>query len=280
MKLQFWGTRGYVPTPGAEYLRYGGNTCCVAVYGANGELIVLDSGTGFCQLGDELMRGEFAHGRGKMVLLISHTYWDHILGLPFPGVVHRPGNRLTIYGPDSALGSLEMIYDGVLSPVYSPVYGLANIGATHQFLPVDTHPFFIGAITVRAIPLSKRKHSPIWAYRVEEGAHSLVYITDVRYADDQIWQQAVTFARQATVLIHSAPYRRGEPVQDYGHSRVEDAIELAIAARVERLFLYHHAPDRTDDQLDLMLARFRDILASMAPHLHLDAAREGPLIDV
>ncbi|HMQ30156.1 MAG TPA: MBL fold metallo-hydrolase [Chloroflexaceae bacterium] len=280
MKLQFWGVRGYVPTPGAAYLRYGGNTCCVALYGAGGELLVLDTGTGFCQLGDQLMRGEFRHGRGELTMLITHTYWDHILGLPFPGVVHIPGNRLNIYGPDSTRGSVEMVYEGMLSPVYSPVYGLAHIGATHNFQPISTDPLRIGGLTVRALPLSRRKHSPIWAYRVEEGDRALVYITDVRYIDDQIWATAVSFARGAEVLIHSAPYTREEHVEDYGHSRVEDAIELALEAGVGRLFLYHHAPTRTDEQLDQLVARYVGELAAAGAGLLLDAAREGLNLDV
>lgn len=280
MQLQFWGVRGYVPTPGAEYLRYGGNTCCVLICGAGGELIALDSGTGFCQLGDTLMRREFRQGQGELTLLITHTYWDHILGLPFPGIVHTPGNRLHIYGPDNTRGSLEMTYDGMLSPVYSPVYGLAHIGATHSFQPLSTEPFRIGGITVSALPLSRRKHSPIWAFRLEEDGRAVVYITDVRYIDDQIWNKAVGFARGARILVHSAPYTRDEHVEDYGHSRVEDAIELAVEAEVARLFLYHHAPTRTDDELDALVARYRAVLASTGRPLQLDAAREGLLLDV
>ena len=280
MKLQFWGVRGYVPTPGVNYLRYGGNTCCAAVYGADGELVVIDTGTGFCQLGDKLMESEFRQGRGELTLLITHTYWDHILGLPFPGVVHTPGNRLHIYGPDSTRGSLEMVYDGMLSPVYSPVYGLAHIGATHSFQPISTEPLHIGGLTVRALPFSQRRHSPIWAYRIEEGARALVYLTEVRYIDDQIWEQAVGFARGANVLVHSAPYTRDEHVEDYGHSRVEDAIELALEAKTQRLFLYHHAPTRTDEALDALVARYRAGLVPLGGTLELDAAREGLVLEV
>lgn len=280
MRLQFWGVRGYVPTPGADYLRYGGNTCCMLLRGAGGELVVLDTGTGFCLLGEALAREELSAGRGELTLLITHTYWDHLLGLPFPSVVHIPGNRLDIYGPDNTRGSLELTYNGMLSPVYSPVYGLAHIGATHNFLPVSTRPFQVGALTVRALPLSRRKHSPIWAYRVEEGGRSLVYITDVRYVDDQIWKQAVEFAQGASVLIHSAPYTREEHVEDYGHSRVEDAIELAVEARAERLYLFHHAPTRTDAQLDTIVGRYRDELGQADRPLFLDAAREGDEVDV
>ena len=280
MKLQFWGVRGYVPTPGAAYLRYGGNTCCVAVHGTAGELVVIDTGTGFCQLGDKLMEGEFRQGRGELTLLITHTYWDHILGLPFPGVVHTPGNLLHIYGPDSTRGSLKMVYDGILSPVYSPVYGLANIGATHSFQPISTEPIQVGGLTVRALPFSRRKHSPIWAYRIEEGERALVYITDVRYIDDQIWSQAVGFAHKADLLVHSAPYTRDEQVEDYGHSRVEDALELALEAETRRLFLYHHAPTRTDTALDALVMHYRAEVVALGGTFELDAAREGLLVEV
>jgi ribonuclease BN (tRNA processing enzyme) len=280
MKLRFWGVRGYVPTPGVEYLRYGGNTCCTAVYGSCGELIVLDTGTGFCSLGDELMQGPFARGQGELTMLISHTYWDHLLGLPFPGIVHTAGNRLHIYGPNSTRGSLEMVYDGILSPVYSPVYGLAHIAATHSFQPISEEPIQVGAMTVRAMPLSLEQHSPIWAYRVEEGERSIVYITDVRYSDRRIRDQACAFASSASILIHSAAYMRDEPAQDYGHSRVEDAIELALDAKAERLLLFHHAPNRTDDDLDAMVAKYRTELADAQSPLELDAAREGPILEI
>lgn len=280
MKAQFWGVRGYVPTPGAPFLRYGGNTCCMSLRGANGELLVLDSGTGFCELGAALMAGDFRDGRGELTMLITHTYWDHFLGLPFPGIVHVPGNHLRIYGPDSARGSLEMIYDTMLAPVYSPVSGLAHIAATHSFHPVPTEPFQVDQLTVRGMPLSRHAHSPIWAYRVEEAGRALVYITDARYTDDAIWREAVGFARDAEVLIHSAPYLRGEAVRDYGHSRVEDAIELALEARVGRLYLYHHAPTRTDDDVDALVARCRGELAAGGQRLDLDAAREGEIVEV
>jgi len=280
MKAQFWGVRGYVPTPGAAFLRYGGNTCCVSLRGADGELLVLDSGTGFCQLGAALMADDFQAGRGELTLLITHTYWDHFLGLPFPGIVHIPGNQLRIYGPDSARGPLEMIYDNMLAPVYSPVFGLAHIAATHSFHPISSEPFQVGQLTVRGMPLSRRAQSPIWAYRVEEAGRALVYITDARYTDDAIWREAVHFARDAEVLIHSAPYLRGEAVRDYGHSRVEDAIELALEAGVRRLYLYHHAPTRTDDDLDALVARCRGELAADGQRLDLDAAREGEIVEV
>ena len=89
-----------------------------------GPLVPDPQGTGFCQLGDTLLQREFRHGRGELTLLITHTYWDHILGLPFPGLVHTPGNRLRIYGPDNARGSLELTYDGILAPFAAMAFWL------------------------------------------------------------------------------------------------------------------------------------------------------------
>lgn len=281
MKLRFWGVRGYVPTPGAEYIRYGGNTCCTAVYGDHGELVVLDTGTGFCQLGDTLMSGPLGKGQGQIVLLISHPHWDHILGLPFPGVVHLPGNQLTIYGPDSTRGPLEMVYDGLLSPVYSPVYGLAHIGATHNFHTITGEPFKVGNLIVSARPFVHGTTSAsIWAYRIEEDQHSIVYITDVCYLSDSLKQEAVDFAHHANVLVHSAPYTQAEQVRDYGHSRIEEALEVAERAGVQQLFLFHHAPERTDDDLDALLLHFRQRLRQDGSRLQLEIAAEGPMIDV
>lgn len=280
MKVQFWGVRGAVPTPGVEYLRYGGNTCCAAITGTHGELVVIDAGTGFCQLGDALDAGPFGQGEGEMLLLLSHTHWDHILGFPFPAMIHRPGNRFIIYGPDSIRGSLEAVCNGLLSPAYSPVYGLANIGAQQVFHTIDTNPFRYGDLTIRAVPFPHGDHISVWAYRIEEGERSLVYVTDVRYLSEETRTAAVGFIRDTDLLIHSAPYMRDEVTQDRSHCRIEDVIELALEAQARKLLLFHHAPSRTDDQMDALLAHYRMLLVVRQAPLHLDAAREGPVIEV
>ncbi len=278
MKVRFWGVRGAIATPGTDYLRYGGNTCCTAITGAQGELVVIDAGTGFCQLGDALVHGPFGQGQGEMVLLISHTHWDHLLGLPFPGIIHQPGNRFIICGPDSARGSLETICNGLLSPTYSPVYSLANVGGEQIFQALTSDPFRAGGLTIRAWPLAYDEATSIRLYRIEEGTQSLVYITDINYTSPELMDEAATFAYGATLLVHSAPYMRNEPIQRYGFCHVEDALYVALQAHVSRLLLFYHAPTRTDDQLDTLLAHYRALLASQQATLHLDVAREGLVI--
>ena len=79
--LTFWGTRGSIPTPGPRTARYGGNTACVSISGPQGRLLILDAGSGLRPLGHELM----SRRAGSLAadLLLSHTHWDHIQGLPF-----------------------------------------------------------------------------------------------------------------------------------------------------------------------------------------------------
>src|SRR5262249_10065953 len=80
-RIKFWGTRGSIAVPSPETLRYGGNTTCVELR-ADGEIIVLDAGSGIRPLGVALDK-EFQSQPIKLSLLITHAHWDHIQGLPF-----------------------------------------------------------------------------------------------------------------------------------------------------------------------------------------------------
>ena len=100
MRVTFWGTRGSIPVPGPGTVRYGGNTPCIAVEepgSGEGRFVVLDAGTGIRLLGQELVR---RHGAGPLNvdLLLSHTHWDHIQGLPFFEPLLDPGAHLTFIG--------------------------------------------------------------------------------------------------------------------------------------------------------------------------------------
>src|SRR5215468_7288819 len=81
MRVRFWGTRGSIAKPGPSTARYGGNTSCIEVRSARGTLVIIDCGTGAHSLGQNLMSGGAKGLRGH--ILISHTHWDHIQGIPF-----------------------------------------------------------------------------------------------------------------------------------------------------------------------------------------------------
>jgi phosphoribosyl 1,2-cyclic phosphodiesterase len=280
MRIRFWGVRGAIASPSPKTLRYGGNTACVAVESEAGDLIVLDAGSGFCPLGDELMQGDFGRGQGTMTVLLSHTHLDHILGFPFAVPVHIPGNRFTVYGPAASRKGLEELHEGLVAPAYSPVYTLDNIGSQLVFHSIPSEPFEIGSVQALAQRFPHGIGNYSWGFRLTEQKRSLVYISDVEYRRGAISREAVEFARDADLLIHDAYFTQKDYMPDWGHARIQHAILLAESASVGRLLLFHHSPGRSDDEIDALVTAHRDDLDHRGVKLRLEAAYEGMTIQL
>jgi ribonuclease BN (tRNA processing enzyme) len=92
----------------------------------------------------------------------------------------------------------------------------------------------------------------------------------------------VQFVKGARVLVHDATYTADEYEhhRGWGHSRYEDAVALALAARVEQLVLFHHRPERTDEELDRCVAQCRAFVEERGGALHVIAAAEGMTLTV
>src|SRR5690349_11446117 len=93
MRIEFWGVRGSIASPGPETAMVGGNTSCIEVSCGETKL-VLDAGTGLRRLGDRLL------GKGPVdaTVLLSHLHWDHIQGLPFFVPAYVRSTKLAIVG--------------------------------------------------------------------------------------------------------------------------------------------------------------------------------------
>ncbi|MFC2076387.1 MBL fold metallo-hydrolase [candidate division KSB1 bacterium] len=301
MKIRFWGTRGSIPTPGSETVRYGGNTVCVEVRGQDDNLIILDAGTGIRKLGAALMATEFGQGKGKGNLFLSHTHWDHIQGFPFFVPLFFPGNSFTVYGPKVSSSSLEEILSGQMMYTYFPV-SLDNLDSEISFKSLEKEAIDLGFASVTTENLNHPGRT--FAYRIESGGSILVYSTDTEpYAgvmagkgrndgteemkdefDEQVADhikklddQIIEFARGADVLIFDAQFTASEYKQrvGWGHSTPEDALRVAAAAGVKKLFLFHHDPGHADEDIDSILAEIREKSREMSPNLEVDAAAEG-----
>jgi CheY-like chemotaxis protein len=293
MRIRFWGTRGSLPKPGKSTLRYGGNTSCVEVRTAAGTLIVLDCGTGAHELGQALLESEPRPLRGH--LLISHTHWDHIQGFPFfaPLFIHE--TEWDIYAPGGLGKRLEETLAGQMEYTYFPVT-LEQLDATVRY-----HDLVEGAFEVAEVHVAARflNHPALTlGYRLEVGGASLVYAVDhephaCHHTDDrdphavrpvhQEDRRHIEFLAGADLVIHDATYTLEEYPKrvGWGHSPVEYAVDVAVAAGVRRLALFHHAPLRDDDAVDRLVVESRArARARGGSALEIFAAAEGQLVEL
>lgn len=291
--LKIWGVRGSIPVPGPTTVRYGGNTSCIEVR-AEGEIIVLDAGTGIRELGLAL-ENEFGSQPIKVTLLISHAHWDHIQGFPFFIPAYHDKNKIRIFGYDGAEESLgEILKDQMATPFF-PV-ALYDLPGRIDIEKVEANEFKIGNVRVR----SKLVNHPgvCVGYRLFTSTGSIAYLPDNESFDaaklhsdqsllldpEQAKKRAmegraelVKFLHGSDILLLDAQYTDQEYHEHigWGHGSVSSAVALAIDAAVRKLVLFHHDPNHDDAAIDSMLATARKLAAKSQSNLEVEAAREG-----
>jgi phosphoribosyl 1,2-cyclic phosphodiesterase len=299
MKVRFWGVRGSIPVPGRSTSRYGGNTSCVEIRPRGDAPIIIDAGTGLRRLGKALMEDAFGDGRGEASILISHTHWDHVQGLPFFSPLYRAGNQVNIFARQRDT-HLEAVFSAQHHAPYFPV-PLSAIHAEMRFHEIiEGAQFDIGGAKVT----SARLNHP-WiaiAYRIDVDRASVVYCADtapftdmllgrefVQSADlhtlpppirEELFEMrrgVVALCKDADLLIYDTQFTPSEyhVRPHWGHSRPDDAIEIAREANVKHLCLFHHAPLRSDDENDAILSEYRQVVAQANDAFALSSAYEG-----
>jgi phosphoribosyl 1,2-cyclic phosphodiesterase len=279
--VTFWGTRGSIPTPGPHTARYGGNTACLSVSAGGDRLVILDAGSGIRPLGRSLLA---AHpGAMTAEILLTHTHWDHIQGLPFFAPLNRKGNSVRIIGPRQGDVSLETIVDRQTDATVFPI-PIKALAAELTVTEVTPGPFEVDGFRVETCRL--RHPGMTLAYRLtpREGGASMAYVTDNElgpggsYDVPADWRrQLVRFLGGVDLLIHDGMYsdELAEARSGWGHSTPRQAVELAAECGARRLVLFHHEPDHDDAAIDRLLEGARTVAARTAPTLRVDAAMEG-----
>ncbi|HTQ34499.1 MAG TPA: MBL fold metallo-hydrolase [Stellaceae bacterium] len=254
---------------------------------AAGTTIVLDCGTGALSLGADLMhRGE---GPIRGHLLISHTHWDHIQGLPFFVPLFVPGNEWDVYAPHGFLHSVRETLAGQMQHTYFPV-DLGQLGATIRYHNLTEGSFTVGDIRVQSRYLN---HPALTlGYRLDVDGVSLAYCCDhephsrpLAYGEGEIGDQDhehIAFIQGADLLIHDAQYRAPEyeGKMGWGHSTLEYVMAIARLAEVKTLAFTHHDPLRDDDTIDREVAQLRDTSQAAGSPLNIYAAAEGQAIEL
>ena len=253
MRVTLFGTRGSIPAPGPETLRYGGNTAAVEVCGKDGTVLVLDAGTGIRRLGTHLSTTT------QVDILLSHLHMDHIQGLGFFGPLFNPLTKVHVWGPASSVHSLETRLARYLSPPLFPVHlrDLPNV-VCHE---VPFPAFDIGPFRIRTSLICHP--GPTVGYRIESEDGVIAYLCDHEPAlglsngrwPSPDWISGYDIAVNADLLIHDAQYTDEEYERciGWGHSTYRHAFEFAARVGAKRIVPFHHDPSHDDEMLDRLL---------------------------
>jgi len=258
MKITLWGTRGSLASPGPENLRYGGNTACVEVRGADGTLLVLDAGTGIRRLGAALEPSV-----QRIDILLTHLHLDHIQGLGFFEPLYRPELEVHIWGPASTTLDLGARLARDFSTTLFPVR-LGDLPSRPRLHDVPLEPFEIGGLKIAAGFVCHP--GPTLGCRITEGGTAIAYLPDhepalgaPHFPDSSEWISGLELAAGVDLLIHDAQYTAAEYPEHagWGHSAFPHTLSFASAAGVKRLVTFHHDPSHSDAVLDGLVEEAR-----------------------
>lgn len=285
--IHVWGARGTFPAPGPHTVRYGGHTSCVEVRAPDGTRLILDAGTGLRALGAALGLPAVAVSGAPasheppapalIGLVLTHRHTDHVQGLSHFSPLLSGSHAIHLWCADDARTAVEPFVRSLLSPPFLPPIRSAGSSLTVHPWPLAGIVHW-GDLRVHRMPAQHPGDAAI--LRIDDAQGPLLgYAPDnelatsaKRDANAVAWRaQLVSFLRDVPLLLHDAMYTTAELTmyEGWGHSSAAEAAALAHDCGAKRLLLFHHHPDRRDDEVE-----------RMGREAGAEAAREGAVYEI
>nr|AID56169.1 metallo-beta-lactamase superfamily protein [Leptospira sp. GIMC2001] len=266
----------------SRHSTYGGNTTSLEIRDKEDRLILLDSGTGVRDLGNQLMEKEFGKGKGEAYWVMTHTHWDHIQGMPFFVPLFIPGNKFEFH---TAMNKLEERLRYQHAFTHFPV-PLDQYLAEKTFIEhAEGESFNLGP-HISVTSKSMRHPGGSFSYRFSEGDKSLIFASDAEFNLDEMdnIDQYLEYFQGADVLVFDTQYTFEESLQkiDWGHSSASMATDIALRAGVKKLVMFHHDPSYDDEKLDAVFLRalkYKEMFDASG-RLEIKMAYEGLEIEI
>ncbi len=279
MYIKSWGSRGSIPVSGPEYTKYGGDTTCLEIRTKSGHVVIVDAGTGIRRLGNKLVEKE----RFTYHFIFTHAHWDHIMGFPHFKPIHYPEAELRMHIPPHHCDLVEDMLARVMGPPNFPIR-YSEIEAGIHYQKNKPEPFEIGSLVITPIPLSHPNGGS--GYKFVEDGKAFVFLTDNElghiHEGGRSSEEYQAFCTGADLLFHDAEYTLKEYKRyiKWGHSAFAHVIKLAAGAGVARLGLFHHNEERTDQELDAIVADCNRLLSKRKPPLECFAVGSDDVFEL
>ena len=285
MVIKIWGTRGSVPVPGDGTKKYGGNTPCIEVISSSDEAVIIDAGTGIRELGNKIL--ETPDDFKKINILLSHTHWDHIQGMPFFAPLYNEKFNVDIYSFSYNGYGLDHFIDAQMRPEFFPVNkAIFKAKVTYKKL-IKGEDVKLGGVTISSIPTHHSRGT--LAFKVTQGGKSFVYMTDneILYDSETLKpttediirrnMDLINFCHGCDYLIHDTMYSL-EDFSDkvgWGHTNNISAALFSSAAKVKNLILFHYSPEYDDKQIDKIVESTEKFIAENELDVNCIPSSEG-----